>query len=218
MEQQEWNRTVRDKMGRYVKSLGYFAMIFFLIFIVNGIWHAILASQLNKNFFLLVGGKLPRNITISICALSFGSLIIMITLLCSLYMSGTKFILHAIICAITVLTILGNIILTFTNLVLTANKAQQRFKNQIHYYIDNEPSNKIVSEWMTNYNCTDSASCDPSIKKYVSFICNGELIACSVMLFVTISCIIGVTIAVVKMGMLKRPDEEPGENQNLEHA
>lgn len=209
MDNEEWNHKVRDKMGKYVKSLAYLTLIFIIVFLISGVWHAILTKQLNSDFFLLVGGKKPRDICISICALSFGSIVLMIVLVCSLYLSGTKFIMHALFCALTVISILLTIGLTLTNLVLTADKAQDRFKKQITDYVDNNSTNEVVSTWMKKYQCTNSTSCEKAIKQYVSFLCNGELVACCVMLFITISCIIGVSIAVGKMGMLKRPDDEP---------
>lgn len=202
---QEIDNQIRDKLAHYISQLIIFAGIFFLIFIISGIWHAVLSKNLNNDFFKLVAGDSPFAIAVSICVLSFGSIFVIILLCVTLYLFGNIYNLHFTIAAVVVLAVLSNVVLTTVNLGLTANGSRTKYENSIREFLKNNSSEKAVLQWMKDYSCTNSSTCEQYIKSYVTLRCTGECIACGVTLFFSLIAILGISITVILMGRIKRP-------------
>ncbi|EAY00226.1 hypothetical protein TVAG_257800 [Trichomonas vaginalis G3] len=201
----ELDTLIRDKMAKYMKELTRFSIVFFFIFLTCGIWHAFLAINLNNSMFKLIAGDFMRNISWSICGLSFGSLFVIILLLMALYYSGFTFRIHLLITILCIAAIFSNIGLTIASLFFSALHTKDHLQNKIEDLIQNNSTNPIVSEWMKGYSCTNVTNCRPDAEFFIRFRCDGEAIACGILLFIMLTSICGITAAVIKMGLLKRP-------------
>ena len=196
---------IREKLGKYINSIVAFSLIFFLIFIISGIWHSIYACSLDSEFFEMVAGNVPRNVAISIAVLSFGALFVVIVLLVFLYLIGSHFFIHLTILIVCIAAIIGNIVLTSINLAKTKPSEQKRFENYMNKLITENSTNPKVADWLKQFKCTNVENCKSHVDVYCSFRVKGERIACIISLLVTGCSIIGIVITTVLMGCMKRP-------------
>ena len=205
---QDMKTKFREQIGKYINAIVAFALIFFLIFIISGIWHSIYAASLSGEFFETLAGSEPRNIAITIAVLSFGSIIVIFVLLTLLYMLGQTFCLHLSIFIICVCAILANIILTAWNLANTTQAEQDKFEAIMWDLIYNHTDKKFVQDWIEKNKCTDKKSCQDAVNLYTTFRAKGEFIACTISLIVTFLSIAGIILTIYLMGKMPRMPSE----------
>ena len=201
---------VRERLGRYLFQMKFWFALFSIICILSGIWHAIVSSQLNTDFFKKIAGDSPFNITVSLSVLSCGSLVVFIVLLFTLYECGNLYIAHFLLALTVLLSILGYFGLTLLNIYNTKPGTRKIYEETMKKMIDlpeNEREN-ITNEWMNEYQCTNVTSCEDSIESYILLRCDGEFFACCFIMAISFISIIGLIIAVLCMGFMKRPIQE----------
>lgn len=203
---------VREQLGKYLGHLILFTAIFFLILLISGIWHCVYASIVHDDFYSYIAGRIPFQISVSIGVLDLGSIIVIFIMILICYLIGQKFYIHLASLILAIATTLACFVLTIVNLVFSTPGAQDIYADRIRDRLKTDFGNPIVQKWMKKYNCSDNATCEKHIVSYVTFRCQGEMIACSVTVGIFLIACIGITISVLQMGCITRPQEDNHNN------
>ena len=206
---------VREKLGKYLKQMVFWFIVFAVLFLLAGIWHALVSMQMQDEMFFTIAGKNPYIISVILSVLSFASLVMFIVLAFFLYSCGTIYCLHFTLAGIIVLTVLSYITLICYNIYNTQPKTQHKYEDTLRKMINLpiDQRDNVTNNWMLHFGCTNLTDCEPYIERSVSLQCNGEFIACCVILVISFFSIIGFVVAVCCMGCIPRPDDNISLNQ-----
>ena len=203
---------VREKLGKYLRLMVFWFFVFAIFFLLAGIWHAIVSSQMNTEFFKVIAGDTPIIVAITLSVLSFGSLFVFLVLGCALYSCGRVYCLHFSLASIVVISILGCLALTSLNVYFTQPKTRDKYEETMKEMIGLPPElrTNITNQWMEEYQCTNVTDCQNSIERYILLRCGGEYIACCFILVISFLSVLGLIVSISCIGCIKRPDDDIG--------